>query len=564
VHLRTRAVASATCLLLFTGAGAALADVAQVDGDLTTTGTVETSVAFGAVPCNADSSIPVGVWATRQGSTSSPNVWASGAVLTASAALAPDSTGVVAGSPSGQITLPGTWTSASTANGTKSTAVSLPLTVHPTASGSYTASVVVTLSGTAFGGGTNTRTSTLTVTWSTACPVTPPAPTNTAPTAPGTPAASAAVTKGGFLLSWPASADNQNDAVSYTVQGRDADDAGWSEVVSGLSSPSYQFPAGTPAEGTWTYRVRAVETSTPELLASAWSETSSPVVVDRKAPNAPSAAADRDPEYSAGGTDWWKDTVTVTFTGNGDPNLPDGSAGSGVESVTSPPAFSTQGPFTAEGRATDFAGNESAVTTLSGSVDTQAPVLSATCPTGPFIKDSAVSVGWSASDEGGSGVTGDASGTVAFDTSTVGPHEAVVIPAVKDNVGHESNTITCDAYEVHYSFAGFFKPVALDPAVYNVAKAGSAIPLKFSLGGDQTLDILKTWPTFVPEAGSGKTGDPVDYTVFAASSALQYDATAGQYIFVWKTDKAWAGQSGTITLELKDGTQHSVKVTFTR
>jgi Domain of unknown function (DUF4082) len=40
-----------------------------------------------------------------------------------------------------------------------------------------------------------------------------------------------------------------------------------------------------------------------------------------------------------------------------------------------------------------------------------------------------------------------------------------------------------------YNFSGFFQPVNNMPTL-NVAKAGSAIPVKFSLGGDQGLDIF--------------------------------------------------------------------------
>ena len=40
-----------------------------------------------------------------------------------------------------------------------------------------------------------------------------------------------------------------------------------------------------------------------------------------------------------------------------------------------------------------------------------------------------------------------------------------------------------------YNFRGFFAPVQADP-VLNVVKAGSSVPLKFSLGGDQGLKVL--------------------------------------------------------------------------
>ena len=44
-------------------------------------------------------------------------------------------------------------------------------------------------------------------------------------------------------------------------------------------------------------------------------------------------------------------------------------------------------------------------------------------------------------------------------------------------------------YSVIYDWSGFFRPVD-NGGVYNVAKAGSSIPVKFSLGGNQGLNIM--------------------------------------------------------------------------
>jgi hypothetical protein len=42
-----------------------------------------------------------------------------------------------------------------------------------------------------------------------------------------------------------------------------------------------------------------------------------------------------------------------------------------------------------------------------------------------------------------------------------------------------------------FSFRGFFNPVDNDPVVKRV-KAGAGIPIKFSLGGNQGLNIFQT------------------------------------------------------------------------
>jgi hypothetical protein len=114
-----------------------------------------------------------------------------------------------------------------------------------------------------------------------------------------------------------------------------------------------------------------------------------------------------------------------------------------------------------------------------------------------------------------------------------------------------------------YRFDGFFQPV--DTAVWNTAKPGRAIPVKFSLDGDQGLDIFRagypmsrriTCPT-----GATPT-DQVEQTLSAGGSSLTYDAEADQYVYVWKTSKAWAGQCFRFVLGLDDGTSHTFDIQF--
>jgi hypothetical protein len=95
---------------------------------------------------------------------------------------------------------------------------------------------------------------------------------------------------------------------------------------------------------------RARSVLSEETIVSPWSQPSAEVKVDRSAPNAPNATPDRAPDY-AGGSGWDKDSVTVSFTENGDPLLPDGSAGSGVNPASIPAAqtLDTSGSHTACG-----------------------------------------------------------------------------------------------------------------------------------------------------------------------------------------------------------------------
>lgn len=114
-----------------------------------------------------------------------------------------------------------------------------------------------------------------------------------------------------------------------------------------------------------------------------------------------------------------------------------------------------------------------------------------------------------------------------------------------------------------YDFDGFFPPI--DDDVSNVVKAGRAIPVKFSLNGDQGLEIFdENYP--LSKEIVCNLGDLVDdeeiITVTAGGSSLNYDADADQYIYVWKTEKDWAGTCRQLIVKLIDGTYHSANFTF--
>jgi hypothetical protein len=117
-----------------------------------------------------------------------------------------------------------------------------------------------------------------------------------------------------------------------------------------------------------------------------------------------------------------------------------------------------------------------------------------------------------------------------------------------------------------YSFTGFFPPVDQPTVAVNKAKAGSAIPVKFKLGGDQGLAIFKdAFPKPVPyPCEANATTDPIENTVSASLSSLSYDAASGQYTYTWKTEKAWAGKCLELHLGLKDGSDQYAKFQFAK
>jgi hypothetical protein len=113
-----------------------------------------------------------------------------------------------------------------------------------------------------------------------------------------------------------------------------------------------------------------------------------------------------------------------------------------------------------------------------------------------------------------------------------------------------------------FAFSGFFAPVSNLP-VANVVKAGSAIPVKFSLGGDFGLDVVAAgFPVSVSSAcESGVPTSAIEQTTTSGASGLSYDPGTQSYTYVWKTSKAWDG-CRQLTLKLSDGSEHVASFRF--
>lgn len=138
--------------------------------------------------------------------------------------------------------------------------------------------------------------------------------------------------------------------------------------------------------------------------------------------------------------------------------------------------------------------------------------------------------------------------------------EYVVTLTVTDSTGFEvDDTLTVN---VQYAFSGFFQPVDNLPTL-NTVKAGSSVPVKFSLGGNQGLTIFATGYPSSSTVSCGSTAeDAIEETMTAGSSGLLYDPSTGQYTYIWKTDKAWAGTCRTLVVKLADGTYHRANFKF--
>jgi len=115
---------------------------------------------------------------------------------------------------------------------------------------------------------------------------------------------------------------------------------------------------------------------------------------------------------------------------------------------------------------------------------------------------------------------------------------------------------------VIWPFTGFFSPVDNLP-ILNISKAGSTIPVKFSLGGNRGLSVLANgYPLAVKiTCGTGVPTDVIEETN-TSNSGLAYDSTSNQYTYNWKTPKAYVGLCYRLDVKFVDGTTHSANFQF--
>ena len=100
----------------------------------------------------------------------------------------------------------------------------------------------------------------------------------------------------------------------------------------------------------------------------------------------------------------------------------------------------------------------------------------------------------------------------------------------------------------------------------NQMNAARAVPLKFSLGGNQGLAIFAIgFPTSrLIQCNTLNPIDSVEQTTTAGSSSLSYDPATGLYTYTWKTEKSWAGTCRQVSVQFIDGQTYILNFTFTK
>lgn len=295
----------------------------------------------------------------------------------------------------------------------------------------------------------------------------------------------------------------------------------------------------------------AGNTALPATVGGIDIDRTNPVVTGSASP-APNAAG------------WNNTAVEVTFS-----CADTGAVQSGIDSDTVAGAtLSSDGEdqsVTSTGVCVDAAGNAALPATVGGiDIDMTAPGVAVSVTPSPVVLGGPVAVDATATD-GLSGVVGGAScGPVS--SAAVGA-QTVTCTAVDAAGNTGSGTAT---YSVVYAWSGFFQPIDNTPAggaiVFNKAKAGQSIPAKFSLGGDQGLDIVAAgYPKVTSVACTATAEDLIEtYAATTANNGLVYDRAANQYNYVWKTQSTWANSCRKFDLMLVDGTHHVAYFKFVK
>jgi DNA-binding beta-propeller fold protein YncE len=196
--------------------------------------------------------------------------------------------------------------------------------------------------------------------------------------------------------------------------------------------------------------------------------------------------------------------------------------------------------------------------------DTQAPTVDLRTPAdgAHYAVGADVDADYSCADEGGSGLAsceGDEASGDPLDTSQPGTFDFTVV--ARDGAGHETtvtHSYTVDA-PPEPGFEGFVGPTHDG----SVVRAGSVVPIAFSLGGSHGLDVLADGsPTSVrvdcddPSAGLG------DEAPAGSADGLLFDEASGAYTLAWQTDRSWAYTCRAFKVTLRDGSVHQLVVRF--
>jgi hypothetical protein len=343
-------------------------------------------------------------------------------------------------------------------------------------------------------------------------------------------------------------------ATDLPAAGDNADSSGVeliSYVVSGAESATDSPPGASASVGIAAEGASRVDFAARDVEGNQESLKEVSVKLDLTAPSITSTLA------PANADNWYNTSVTASFSCE--------DALSGVKSCSpDPQALEDEGAgqqFAVT--AADTAGNTRVANYGPINIDRTQPTVQVTGVTdgAAYVLGQAPEAACSTADTL-SGVGQQATLSITGGTASGAGSFTARCSGATDKAGNVGPEVSVN-YQVNFGFVGFFSPIENAP-VLNRVKAGQAVPVRFSLSGDHGLNVMAAgYPRARPIAcDSGAGGDDVVETVSASSSGLSYDASTGQYIYVWKTPKNFARSCQVLELKFTDGTTRSANFSF--
>ncbi|RIK43124.1 MAG: hypothetical protein DCC58_10080, partial [Chloroflexi bacterium] len=232
------------------------------------------------------------------------------------------------------------------------------------------------------------------------------------------------------------------------------------------------------------------------------------------------------------------------------------------QTYAAPLTITSNGSHTINYYAVDASGNTEGVRSVTVQVDAVAPQVQfdPTASLTFYPLNATVVVSYSCNDPDGSGIascTGSLPSGSTLDTGTAGTRTVTV--TATDRVGKTTTqTIT---YQIGYQFQLQMSNTRLAPSM-NSAIGGNTIVLKFSLGGNQGLNIfLAGYPKMQQINCSTRAPQGTAVALPVTGAGLQY-LSNGVYQLSWVTQTSWNGTCRQVVLAFNDGSTYKLNFQF--
>lgn len=113
---------------------------------------------------------------------------------------------------------------------------------------------------------------------------------------------------------------------------------------------------------------------------------------------------------------------------------------------------------------------------------------------------------------------------------------------------------------LQYAFEGFLSPISNSGVT--TALAGTVVPIRFRLGGDQGLNVIVPGSPVSGQVTCSASATATITQPTVAAAPLQYARSSQTYWYFWEAPKSWGGTCRQFVMALDDGSVHTTVVKF--